>query len=223
MNYLDITFNEEIRPKTEYPNQLVQYLCDRYKLTEGSSLLEVGCGRGDFVNGFTQAGLTCHAVDILDRHPDIDASVMFHKVDIVNDKLPFPDNSMDVVFAKAIIEHLWDPTNFVNECKRVLKGGGIGKLLLMTPDWKSFIYRFYDDYTHVRPYTIESIQNRLISHGFINVKSELFYQLPILWKRPYLKCCSKLLQLFGPPKKGHKCKFIQFSRSLMILASGEKD
>jgi len=222
MNYIDITYNENLQPKTEYPDQLARYMRDRYHIAESSSFLEIGCGRGDFVNAFLRLGLSCHAVDKLDRHSDLNASVSFNKINIENEKLPFPDNSMDVVFAKAVIEHLWDPTNLVDECKRVLKSGGVGKLLILTPDWKSFIYRFYDDYTHVRPYTVMSLRNLLLSHGLENVYSELFYQLPILWEKPYLKCFSGFLRRLGPPKQASKSKFVRFSRVPMVLASGEK-
>ena len=92
----------------------------------------------------------------------------------------------------------------------------------MTPDWQSQRCIFYDDYTHVHPYTKIGIENLLKIYGFKEVKSKIFYQLPVLWKYSWLKIFSKFLQFLGPVKKIHKNKFIRWSKELMILGSGIK-
>ena len=43
----------------------------------------------------------------------------------LNSELPFPDNYFDVVFCRAVIEHLFDPWQFFEESYRVLKRGGV--------------------------------------------------------------------------------------------------
>ena len=92
----------------------------------------------------------------------------------------------------------------------------------MTPDWKSQRHIFYDDFTHVHPYTQISLKDMLKIYNFQNVETETFYQLPVLWKYPWLKIFSKCLQIFGPVKKIYKNKFIRWSRELMILGTGIK-
>ncbi|GAH05263.1 unnamed protein product, partial [marine sediment metagenome] len=72
------------------------------------------------------------------------------------------------------------------------------------------------------PYTKIGIEDLFRIYNFKEVKSEIFYQLPVLWKHPWLKIFSKFLQLFGPVKKIHKNKFIRWSRELMILGYGKK-
>ena len=50
--------------------------------------------------------------------------------------LPLPDASVDVVVNFQVIEHLWDQGQFVAECLRVLRPGGV--LLMSTPNRITF-------------------------------------------------------------------------------------
>ena len=66
----------------------------------------------------------------------------------------------------AVIEHLRDPSNFLNESMRVLKPGGF--IWLSTPNWQHCFKSFYNDYTHVMPYTPVSLVRLLADFGFVN-------------------------------------------------------
>ncbi len=50
--------------------------------------------------------------------------------------LPLPDSSVDIVVNFQVIEHLWDQSQFVAECLRVLRPGGL--LLMSTPNRITF-------------------------------------------------------------------------------------
>jgi SAM-dependent methyltransferase len=50
--------------------------------------------------------------------------------------LPLPDASVEVVVNFQVIEHLWDQPQFVAECARVLRPGGL--LLMSTPNRITF-------------------------------------------------------------------------------------
>ncbi len=50
--------------------------------------------------------------------------------------LPLPDEAVDVVVNFQVIEHLWDQGQFVAECLRVLRPGGV--LLMSTPNRITF-------------------------------------------------------------------------------------
>ena len=103
----------------------------------------------------------------------------------------------------------------------MLKPGG--KLILLVPDWQTQMYIFYDDYSHVQPYTRRGIEDTLKIFGFEDVSAEIFYQLPIVWKYPEMKIvCSFLQFIGGPVKKLSKNKFYRFSRELIILGIGRK-
>jgi SAM-dependent methyltransferase len=51
-------------------------------------------------------------------------------------ELPLPDGAVDVVVNFQVIEHLWDQPQFVAECFRVLRPGGV--LLMSTPNRITF-------------------------------------------------------------------------------------
>ena len=55
----------------------------------------------------------------------------------------------------SVIEHIQNPTNILKEILRVLKIGGI--LIIITPNFKYLHKNFYDDPTHIRPYTEKSL------------------------------------------------------------------
>lgn len=147
-------------------------------------------------------------------------TVMRGGVDLETDTIPFSDSEFDVIFTKSVLEHIHRPSNILNECYRVLKPGG--RIIAMVPDWKTCMYIYYDDFTHVQPYTVDALRDALKMFQFRDVESEAFYQLPIVWKYPCVKVLCKMLQLLGPVTKVHKNKFYRFSRELIILASGVK-
>ena len=77
-----------------------------------------------------------------------------YDIDTVNfetDKLPEQDNSVDIIFCNSVIEHIYNISNFFSEIYRVLKKGGI--LIIITPNFTYDFKNFYDDPTHVNPFT----------------------------------------------------------------------
>ena len=51
-------------------------------------------------------------------------------------EIPLPENSVDLIIAAEVFEHLYSPINFIAQAARVLKPGG--KLLLTTPNVSYF-------------------------------------------------------------------------------------
>ena len=113
--------------------------------------------------------------------------------DIANfdtDRLPFSCNTFDTVFSLAVIEHIENTENFLMEAFRVLKPNGI--IYLSTPNFRFCFKSFFDDPTHVKPFTDKSIKNILELFQFNNVatfpgarcKSDWFYK----GKNRFLKC-----------------------------------
>lgn len=220
-NYLQVRYNKNSKPHTAYPLQMCRYLFERFGMKKGDKILDIGCGRGDFARAFKDLGLQVTGIDREKGDSEMLNGVDFHlKDDLESEKLPFRDASFDIVFSKSVIEHIKDPPNFMKETYRILKPSG--KVITLTPDWHSQMFIFYDDSTHFHPYTLTGLKDLLAMYGFKESKAELFYQLPIVWKYPFLKVLCRCLQLLGPVKKIYKNKFIRWSRELMILAYGEK-
>ncbi|MBQ8945552.1 MAG: methyltransferase domain-containing protein [Lachnospiraceae bacterium] len=215
-NYLETVYNTKDRPITKYPDQLAQYLVSHYKIRKGSRLVDVGCGRGDFLYGFINCGIDAIGLD----GAETDDNNMIGCINLETDNLPFEDNSVDVVFTKSVLEHIHRPEKMLSECRRILKPGG--RIIAMVPDWHTCMYIYYDYHTHVQPYTAVGLRDCLRMYGFKDVVSNQFYQLPIVWKYPTIKVICRFLQLLGPVKKVSKNKFYRFSRELMLLATGVK-
>lgn len=219
-NYLNVVYNQNVRPFTKYPSQLVSHLFNRFNMKKSDTLLDVGCGRGDFTKGFKDLGLEVSGIDFQKSDLEMLNNIKVQYANIEKESFPFENEMFDFVFSKSVIEHLWNPEHFIKECCRVLKKDG--RIIIMTPDWQSQRLIFYDDYTHRHPYTPTALKDLLKIYGFKEVSAEIFYQLPVLWKHPRLKIFSKFLQLFGPVKRIYKNKFIRWSRELMVLGTGKK-
>lgn len=216
--YIETVYNEKIRPRTDYPEKLVAYLSSRFNIKESAKILDVGCGRGDFLIAFKAHGFHTYGIDRDPSGAKVDSRVEVISCELEKDPFPFEDQTFDVVFSKSVIEHLFIPEHFIAECRRVLKPGG--RIIVMTPDWISQMKIFFDDHTHHQPYTATGAKELLDIFGFHETRSEIFYQLPILWRYPALKLVSRVLQMVVPVTMKPRNKFIRWSVELMILATG---
>lgn len=220
-DYVKTIYNSKDRPVTTYPDQLINYIISRYHIW-GGVLLDSGGGRGDFSKAFAKAGMTVWSIDGASYENSYEDGVNFvGNFDLETGTLPFDDNYFDIVFSKSVLEHIHNPEQYLSEIRRVLKPEGI--TIILVPDWHSQMYIYYDDFSHVQPYTKKGLEDTLKIFGFEDVSAELFYQLPVVWKHSSVKVICKLLQFIGGPvKKISKNKFYRFSRELMILGTGRK-
>jgi ubiquinone/menaquinone biosynthesis C-methylase UbiE len=217
--YLEIFYNKNQKPITNYPKKFADHIINRFDL-KNKRILEIGCGRGDFINEFSTHEINCFATDIDENSRKyLNSTIIFSRNNILIEKLEFPNNYFDFIYSKSVIEHLEKHDNFFSEIMRVLKING--KLLTLTPDWESQHLHFYDDNTHVKPFTIISLNNIHLLNNFTNCNVEKFYQLPIAWKYPAIKFFLKLIAIFVPIRS--KIKFLRFSKELMLLSIASKN
>lgn len=98
-------------------------------------ILDVGCGNGWVANHFLKKGKKVISMDISTKNPTrvLKENPNENHAAIVADvfHLPFKKNSMDVIIASEIMEHVYDPGLFVQKLLEVLKPGG--KLIIITP------------------------------------------------------------------------------------------
>ena len=100
----------------------------------GDTVLDIGCGAGEFSAALIDAGARPVAVDVArealrrarERIPELDARLWEP-----GEPLPLQDNSVDVVWAGEVIEHVVDVAPWLSELRRVLRPRGT--LLLTTP------------------------------------------------------------------------------------------
>jgi len=126
-------------------------------LPPDGALLDVGCGRGEFLDVAAAAGLCVEGVD---ADPAMLAGVRTHRVhqSDVLDFLQAASARFDVITAFHVVEH-WDVTAtaaFVRHSAACLTPGG--RLIVATPNPGSLptsAHEFWRDPTHVRPYDVE--------------------------------------------------------------------
>lgn len=136
-------------------------------LPDARRVVDIGCGRGGFV-----AACRRELGDALgfDNEPAAGRICRAHGLPFVlgdAEHLPFAHDSLDVARAKEIIEHLPDPLPMLREIRHALRPGGL--FLSHTPTHFSAIYpvnNFWDDYTHVRPYSKFGLRRLLQDAGF---------------------------------------------------------
>lgn len=143
-----------------------------------ADVLEAGCGEGygaDLIAGVARRVI---AVDY-DEAAVAHVRSRYPRVDVMQAnlaQLPLPDASVDIVVNFQVIEHLWDQTQFVVECARVLRPSGL--LLMSTPNRITFspgrdtpINPF-----HTRELNAAELTQLLIDGGFTDVSvSGLFH------------------------------------------------
>lgn len=95
-------------------------------------LLDIGCGNGKFLLSMQQLGWQTQGVEFNSSAVQIcrDSGLDIFQGELAS--AAFPDNHLDVVTARHLIEHVADPTLFIKEIFRILKPGGI--MVLITPN-----------------------------------------------------------------------------------------
>jgi len=102
----------------------------------GASLLEVGCGMGSDLVQFARGGAYCTGIDLTPRSVEITrhrfALNKLHGNFMVCDaeSLPFVSESFDVVYTNGVLHHTPDTQGAIKEILRVLRQGGIAKVML---------------------------------------------------------------------------------------------
>ena len=126
---------------------------------ENAEILDVGCGSGYIGGLFTKNNKVTFA-DINEddlKRIENNKNVFIRKIDITK-KLPFKNESFDVVICGDVIEHLEDDKGIIKEITRIL--GKDGTFILTTPAYSKFYgehdklighYRRYnkDDYLSI--------------------------------------------------------------------------
>lgn len=107
-------------------------------LCAGQDVLEAGCGEGYGADLLASSAAQVVAVDY-DATTVAHVRTRYPAVEVIAANLaalPLADAAVDVVVNFQVIEHLWDQPQFITECLRVLRPGGL--LLISTPNRITF-------------------------------------------------------------------------------------
>ena len=232
-NYLSKVYSYERRPKSDYPEKLAKHLCEKYIYKEKGKLLDIGCGRGDMLKAFEKNKFSVFGIDLSKESVEMCYPINVQNINLEDENFNYNEGNFDVIFSKSLIEHLNNPINFMNSCKKLLSENGC--LVIMTPSWIHHGWGpFYLDHTHRTPFTLQSLRDLGNLAGFENVKVEYFCQLPIVWKYSFFKIIAKLVSFLKIPYlpmyegltsikwPNNLNKFFRFSNEVMLIAICKK-
>lgn len=113
-------------------------ICKRYQGGRGGVLVEVGAGHGTFCVVARDTGFFDRVVAI-DPAPSNAASCRARGLEVIEapiEQVALDGASTDVVVSFEVIEHLFDPKQFLDACIKTLRPGGL--LVLSCPNLKGF-------------------------------------------------------------------------------------
>ncbi len=157
---------EEIRAKLSVYDDWIEAFGEG-----GGTLLDIGCGRGEWLTMLAERGIAACGIDTnrvmvdLCRAQGLEAQA----ADALGWLRAQPDASLGAVSAFHVIEHL--PFDYlfamVAEIRRVLAPGG--RVLFETPNPENVLvgsHTFFHDFSHRNPVTPTAISFLLSYHGF---------------------------------------------------------
>lgn len=154
----------------------------RYELGNLHRVLDLGCGKGSGTYPFSVMfpQVRFFGVDLL--HPsDVLPYLTYAQLDLEKERLPFVDGFFDAILLNHVLEHLHSPRFLGGEIHRVLARNGT--IYVETPNWTTLFvpsigpsreqgngFNFYDDPTHVRPYTKQGLYDFLFRFCNLRVR-----------------------------------------------------
>jgi SAM-dependent methyltransferase len=157
-------------------------------IPRGASVLDVGCGRGDFLRFMrkTRADVQLTGID-LTTNEDTDG-IRFLRGDIFQSSIGGP---FDVVVSLAVIEHVQDVVGFLARLRELARPGGI--VVVMTINDSSLLYalaragqwigiplafnRLYSKH-HLHHFTRKSLRFLFVRNGY-SIESEFDHDFPL--------------------------------------------
>lgn len=165
-------------------------------ITTAKSVLDVGVGPGfilNYIHSYLNSSAALYGVD-LNKNPLLSNNVIFEEVDLERENLPFQSESFDIVISTFVIEHLHNPLRLFEESYRVLKRRGEFYLVteyyttVFLPDY----WNFYQDPTHVRPYTKRSLRILAQMAGFKQIRTGIIRGIEFLVLLPFVPLLNLL-------------------------------
>jgi 2-polyprenyl-3-methyl-5-hydroxy-6-metoxy-1,4-benzoquinol methylase len=136
------SLNEELN----YTKEVLSFFPD----LQEKRVLDVGCGNGDFLisccllGAKETVGIDFVAEVVKGALKNVNNSGFEKKINVVQAdalKIPFPDNSFDVVMSFGLLEHFEKQSELIFEKKRVLKKNGF--LIVLVPNFFSIPRQFF--------------------------------------------------------------------------------
>lgn len=151
--------------------QQVAAICERYGVRRGT-LLEVGAGFGTFCEELRSLDLFERLLAV-EPTPGLASTCRQRGLEVIEKPIEHVELSgteVDVVASFEVIEHLFSPADFVRQCARLLKPGGL--FVATCPNGKGFDVATLQalsstvDPEHLNYFNPESLSRLVSAHGF---------------------------------------------------------
>jgi SAM-dependent methyltransferase len=151
---------------------------------EGASdVLDVGCGRGEFLDLLRTRGITARGLDL--NHEMVEVcrarGLDVAEADVVSYLERLPDDSLGGLFAAQVVEHLQPAylLKFLELAHHTLRPGAPIVLETLNPAcWVAFFESFIRDITHVWPLHPETLRHFVFASGFSAARIEFRSPVP---------------------------------------------
>jgi len=168
-------------------------------------ILDLGCGNGWLANHLVETGYNAYGTDASVSGIEIAKkrnSDRFFLQDLSKDKLPLvlQDIKFNTIISTEVIEHLYQPKEYLDFCKKILVQNGGGELILTTPYhgyFKNVVlalsgkmdkhFTVLWDGGHIKFWSRKTLTGLLADKGFENIEFTGCGRLPYLWKSMIIK------------------------------------
>jgi 2-polyprenyl-3-methyl-5-hydroxy-6-metoxy-1,4-benzoquinol methylase len=163
--------------------EYIPYLRERALGGDGMPVLDIGCGRGEWLEALRDHGLTAQGVDSNAKMLEVcrQKGLRVSHSDALSFLHEAADSSFGAITAFHVVEHLPFPKllAFIDAALRVLRPGGC--LVMETPNPENVLvgsYTFYNDPTHIRPLPSGLLRFAVEWRGFVEVELRNLHPYP---------------------------------------------
>ncbi len=173
--YKYVGFEDRFRGSREI---IAERLASYVPLFEGKAdVLDVGCGRGEFLDLLTSHGISARGIDL--NHEMVETcrarGLAVSEADAVAYLSSLEDGSLGGVFSAQVVEHL-EPgylLRFLELAFHKLRPGGRLVVETLNPScWVAFFDSYIRDITHVWPLHPETLKYLVVASGFSGARVE---------------------------------------------------
>jgi 2-polyprenyl-3-methyl-5-hydroxy-6-metoxy-1,4-benzoquinol methylase len=174
-HYSAYSYNNEIS-LSQLTIQSYNAILDEFeKYRQNNRILDVGCGRGFFLEEARKRGWEVYGTEYSQRAIELLQSKGINTCEGRIDKNTFQGASFDIITSFEVIEHINNPNEDLPHIHNKLRSGGL--LYVTTPNFNSLMryalkakYNIIEYPEHLTYFTKKTLNRTVCRHGFRNIK-----------------------------------------------------
>lgn len=199
--YKDYGYSDNLRPI--HFNYVEPAIINWLDKNRNQTILDIGCGNGYLVNELIAKGFNAYGSDAsakgIEQAKKTNSGVFFVQ-DVSSHNLPteLQEIKFDTIICTEVIEHLYDPADFIAFCRSILNPGG--EIILSTPyhgylkNLMLSIFNKWDAHMsplwiggHIKLWSRDTLTQLLNDGGFTFKDFKGCGRIPYLWMSMLIK------------------------------------